>query len=166
MTIQDWGAVGEIIGGVAVLISLIYLALQVRQNTREVARGVEATRLEAFERSIASGNRIRELMLLNPDLSSLFLRGIKDFHNLDRAEKFRLNLLLRNVFSEMQSAYIRQRTWAADPEGHMGQAKIIDSMLINKGVRQWLHETDADWRPEFRSFVDERLAAAESTDES
>ena len=33
MTIQDWGAVGEIVGAIAVLLTLIYLALQIRQNT-------------------------------------------------------------------------------------------------------------------------------------
>ena len=161
MTIQDWGAIGEIIGGVAVLVSLIYLAFQIRQNTREVARGVEATRLDAFERSVASGNRIRELLILNPDLSSLFLRGLHDFHGLDRAEKFRMNMLLRNMFSEFQSAYVRQQTWSADPEGHMGQAKTIDSILVNPGVRQWIAETNADWRPEFRAFVEQRVAATE-----
>ena len=33
MTIQDLGAVGEFIGGVAVLVTLIYLAVQIKQNT-------------------------------------------------------------------------------------------------------------------------------------
>ena len=164
MTLQDWGAIGEMVGGVAVLISLIYLALQIRQNTREVSRGVEATRLDAFERSVASGNRIRELLILNPDLASLFLRGAQDFHALDRNEKFRMNMLLRNMFSEFQSAYVRQRTWSADPEGHSGQAKTIDSILVNPGVRQWISEANADWRAEFRTFVEERLAATEPAD--
>ena len=36
MTIQDWGAVGEVVGSLAVLITLIYLSIQVRQNTRHV----------------------------------------------------------------------------------------------------------------------------------
>jgi hypothetical protein len=34
MTIQDWGAIGELVGGAAVVVTLIYLALQVRQNTQ------------------------------------------------------------------------------------------------------------------------------------
>ncbi len=34
MSIQDWGAVGEIVGGIAVVISLVYLALQLRVNTK------------------------------------------------------------------------------------------------------------------------------------
>lgn len=34
MNIQDWGAIGEVISAVAVIISLVYLAIQLRQNTR------------------------------------------------------------------------------------------------------------------------------------
>ncbi len=34
MSIQDWGAVGEILGAIAVVVTLIYLAAQIRQNTR------------------------------------------------------------------------------------------------------------------------------------
>jgi hypothetical protein len=33
MTIQDWGAIGELIGAIAVVITLIYLAKQIGQNT-------------------------------------------------------------------------------------------------------------------------------------
>lgn len=36
MTISDLGNLGDFLGGIAVLISVIYLALQIRQNTREV----------------------------------------------------------------------------------------------------------------------------------
>ena len=34
MTLQDWGAIGEMIGGVAVIASLLYLSIQIRQNNR------------------------------------------------------------------------------------------------------------------------------------
>ena len=37
MTIQDWGAIGEIVGGVGVIVTLLYLATQIRQNTKQVA---------------------------------------------------------------------------------------------------------------------------------
>lgn len=32
MTLQDLGAIGEVIGGIAVIVSFIYLALQVRHG--------------------------------------------------------------------------------------------------------------------------------------
>ncbi len=34
MSLQEWGALGELIGGVAVLFTLVYLAFQVRQSSK------------------------------------------------------------------------------------------------------------------------------------
>ena len=36
MTIQDWGAIGEMAGALLVGVTLIYLAIQMRQNTISV----------------------------------------------------------------------------------------------------------------------------------
>ncbi len=165
MTIQDWGAIGEMIGGFAVLASLVYLAVQIRQNTRQITRSVEATQLEAFERSVASGNRFRELLILNPDLASLFLRGLESIRGMDRGEMFRFNLLMRNVFSEFHGAYVRHQAWSTDPDSFVGQ-RVLDAMLGNKGVREWLATTDADWRPEFKAFVKKRVVAIEQKQNS
>jgi hypothetical protein len=42
MTLQDWGSIGEVVGALAVVITLIYLAKQIRQNTHAME---EARRL-------------------------------------------------------------------------------------------------------------------------
>ena len=34
MTIQDWGSVGELVGAIATVATLVYLAIQIRTNTR------------------------------------------------------------------------------------------------------------------------------------
>jgi len=34
--IQDWGALGEVFGAVGVVVTLIYLARQIRENSRQV----------------------------------------------------------------------------------------------------------------------------------
>ena len=92
-------AIGELIGAAAVVISLIYLATQIRQNTRQIASNIEATQLAAFERNIESGNRTRELMLVHPELIELYMRGRKSYLNLSPQDKSSFALLIRNIFS-------------------------------------------------------------------
>ncbi|TXS95956.1 hypothetical protein FV139_00125 [Parahaliea maris] len=157
---MDWEALGasaELIGAVAIFISLVYLGVQIRQNTQMIASNMEATRLAAFERNVESGNRSRELMLLYPELGELFLKGCKDLDALDGKERFRFVLLLRNLFSSIQGAYIRQLTLSHDPEEFAGSARVIDELVANPGVRQYIERSDPDWRPEFRALVEERL---------
>ena len=48
MTIQDWGAVSEIVGAIAVIITLIYLAVQIRQNTSQIRNEGHARITESY----------------------------------------------------------------------------------------------------------------------
>lgn len=36
MTWEDLGAIGDLVGGVAVVVSLVYVAFQIRQNSRQI----------------------------------------------------------------------------------------------------------------------------------
>jgi len=49
LTIQDLGALGELLGSVAVLATLVYLALQTRQNTMAIAAQLDAARIAAVQ---------------------------------------------------------------------------------------------------------------------
>ncbi len=49
LTIQDLGALGELLSAVAVLATLVYLALQTRRNTMAIAAQFEAARLSSTQ---------------------------------------------------------------------------------------------------------------------
>jgi len=151
------GAISEAIGVVAILISVAYLAVQIRQSTREFSRGIEANQLAAFENNIESGNRIRELLILHPDLSKLLMEGYASYKKLDAPARFRFGMLMRNIFSSMQGAYIRHLSLRHDPEAFAGSERMLDEMLRNRGVREWLEKNNPDWRSEFQELVDQRL---------
>src|SRR5512134_3101899 len=39
MTLQDWGAIGEVVGALTVVVTLIYVAKQIKQNTHAMEEG-------------------------------------------------------------------------------------------------------------------------------
>ncbi len=51
-TIQDYGALGELVGAIVVVITLVYLAFQIRQNTRQL----EQNTLIAITAAITASN--------------------------------------------------------------------------------------------------------------
>jgi hypothetical protein len=152
------GAIGEIIGAIAVVVSLIYLALQVRQNTQQISLSLESSKLAAFEQNVEAGNRAREILITDPSIAELFLEGLKDYRSMPRTERFRCNMLFRNLLSAIQGGYIRQCTLGGDPEEFEGTSKLLDSLLENPGIRQWLEDVEPDWRPEFAGLVASRIA--------
>ena len=52
MTIEEWGAIGDMIGGIAVLITLIYLALQIRQANKIHSSAIRQSFYDAQQQQI------------------------------------------------------------------------------------------------------------------
>ena len=49
MTLQDWGAIGEVIGAIAVVITLIYLAKEIRLNTYAMDEGRKLALAQTYQ---------------------------------------------------------------------------------------------------------------------
>ena len=165
MSIQEWAALAEIIGAVAVVASLIYLAVQVRQNTHELSLSLRSTELAAFERNVESGIRIREIFILNPEILELYARGGESYADLDEGEKLRFDMVLRNVFSALRGAFVRQLTFGNDPANFAGSERTLDRLVRGRGIRDWLSHNNPDWRPEFAALVQQRVHLFEETAE-
>ena len=159
MTIQEWGALGEVVGGIAVLVSLVYLAYQIRQNTHQIELNVQATKLASLDKTVESGNRVREMLAADADVARIFRTGMVSYHGLEPNDRFRANMLFRVVFAEIQANYIRNRSLELGDAHYQGSIAFMDGLLENPGVREWLGSVAVDWRPEFRTIVDERVSA-------
>jgi hypothetical protein len=81
-------AVGELVGAVAVLITLIYLAVQIRQNTATVATAT-------YESTMTGFNDINVVVASHPALASVLDRGCQATDSLNAEEGVQFNFLLR-----------------------------------------------------------------------
>ena len=79
MTLQDLGSIGEFVGGAVVVLSLVYLPLQIRQNTRSL-------RAAAYQEAARSANEWSSLLVRNAELNGLFSKGISDYSSLSVEE--------------------------------------------------------------------------------
>jgi hypothetical protein len=70
------GAVAEVIGALAVLITLIYLALQIRQNTR-------AINSSALDSTVNTISIARQSIYENDDVARVYLKGMATPEELD-----------------------------------------------------------------------------------
>ncbi len=117
MTLQDFANLGEAIGGIAVLITLIFLTFQIRQNTKTV---LTSTR-QAIHDASRSDN---ELILVHPHLERIYRIGRRDPTALTNEERplFRhlLGVLFLNhemMFLHHQHGVIDEDFWRGRQEG-------------------------------------------------
>ena len=107
MTIQEMGALGEMIGGIAVVISLIYVGLQVRQNSNSV-RAASQIALRQLGTEITS-------QLAAPDMARIYIQGLKDLSPLPAEDRVRFQSLMFSLFG-IYEAYYFQRYFGIIPQ--------------------------------------------------
>ena len=83
------GAVGEILGALAVFISLLYLATQIRASTNQA----KAVMVQNISREFGE---IHNAIMSNPQLAEVFAR-ISDADNLTAAEKVQVHSLANRI---------------------------------------------------------------------
>jgi len=127
---------------------------------------LRSTELAAFERNVEAGNRIREIFILNSDVSELYARGLKSYADLGDSDRMRFGMVLSNVFSALQGAYVRQLAYGNDPANFAGSERTLDSLIRRRGVRDWLSRNNPDWRPQFAEMVQRRVKIFEDAAEN
>ncbi len=120
MTITELGALGEFVGAFAVVATLAYLAIQVRQNTGMMRAQIYQARSDAGQRY--------QLFVAGSEEMSEILERISDDQRLDPAklgtltpvERRRLRFLqtahqqrLGNVFFQYQNGLLDEDFWTA-----------------------------------------------------
>ena len=86
MNLDALGNLGDFIGGIAVIASFIYLALQIRQNTKTLCANSVQELTENILRATAA--------LIEPENAEIYIRGAQSYSLLTREEKLRFQLLL------------------------------------------------------------------------
>ncbi len=66
MSIQDWGAIGEVLGAIAIFVTLIYLATQIRQSNAASRTSSRQTIIDTFYEAnwnFASAPEMRRIVM-------------------------------------------------------------------------------------------------------
>ena len=105
MKLERWALIAEIVGGVAIVLSLIFVGLQVRQSAEQTALNTDAIRADAIQSLVGQISLQHTLMLENPQLAELRTRIFRggDFNN--DAERDQLQNFFQLSFRQGELAY-------------------------------------------------------------
>ena len=141
------GAIGEILGAGAVVISLFYLASQIRTQNREARLAAQHQILTAF--------REASIIMSDPELADIFLRGNKDITSLTDTETFRMIAVLNPVIRVLEEAYDQYIEGRFDKDKWNGMVRQYSSYLSAPCFQQVWKVRREHYQEGFRSFVDE-----------
>jgi hypothetical protein len=150
------GAVAELIGALGVIASLLYLAGQVRAGARAsaVAAKLESTGLL---------NKFIDLLIVNPELSDIHMRGIVSLDALTKEEYLRFSNMSLKAFWFFSASYFQFREGSISEDDFYEHRAVMRYWLRGQGCRTWWAKFGRmSMSPVFREFVDAEILAVDA----
>jgi hypothetical protein len=141
------GAIGEVLGAVAVVLSLVYVAAQVRHNTGALNRAASAD-------AIASIRQWNQSLIDDPEIVRIFSQGVVDMNGLDEDGRARFVVLILNFLKTFEDMHYQFCKGAMEPEVWQGWERLGQIYLTQPGIRQYWSERRQIFSPAFQRWVE------------
>ena len=153
MNLDSIANIGELIAAAGVIVSVVYLAIQIRDNTK-------SNRIQERQNTTRQFADFMDILLLHPDLAEIHDKGRDQPEELDATELIRFRRLILRGFWYFSSQHHQFVVGAIGEDEWAESLVIIRAYLGHRGVREWW--TDGNGRqafsPSFAGFIDRELA--------
>jgi hypothetical protein len=146
----DWNAIGaisDVISAVAVVITLVYLASQLRENTK-------ALRGSSAESALAAVLEFTGDMARDDELNRLFTRGTEDWDGLTDSDRARLAYMLFRLFKIMENIHYYRTLGTLDEQSWVGWEALIAHYTQSPAGQIYLKARRSWYSDRFVTFVD------------
>lgn len=141
------GAIGEIIGAAAVVISLGYLAVQIRAQNAE-------SRAAAMH-DISVGWRAASEQFTDGELAGIFIKANHDFDSLTEVEALRLVAGVHGIFRVFEEAYNQHHAGRLDQNLWEGMNRQYASYIAAPAFRKYWDMRGYQYSQDFQKYVNE-----------
>jgi len=122
------GAVGEIVGAAAVIATLVYLSIQIRQSKVSTTSANMLNAIESF-------NPLNMSVGSDPELASLVNRGVSEFDSLDEKERAQYSYIQRAYFNCFWNVFLQHKLGSVSEELWLPYAHQVAFLLSKPGPR-------------------------------
>src|SRR4029453_8605102 len=146
MSLQDWSNLAQVIGALAVVISLFYVGFQVKKNTS----AVRSATAQAVHNNYADW-----YMNISNDaeLNRIAIKGLKDYASLGEIEKARFIETFMAFLSYSQNAFHQWREKSLSPPLWGGWELLVMNLLSSPGGKEFWKERGDVFGNEYRHYV-------------
>ena len=155
LKLSDWAAIAEVVSGVAVVVTLIFLIVGIRENT-------EVTRATAYDRNIDSLTQLRTEVVRDPELARIWQAFQDESRDaLSEIDMVRLRLIVNNVFNIYEKSYFSYRYGLL---GESEWSRFFNQICLQiqhartfPGLMQSLHAVNTE---EFMQYINDECRVA------
>ncbi len=148
MNIMELGAIGELVGGVAVLVTLIYLVVQVRQGNANARATSRQVLIDTWAKTMFDLGHDRELLRIAGE-------GFRDFEALSEDDQCQFTFLMSQYVANIYNGVLLYDQGLLDQKTLDHITGLLAWVIVLKGGTAWwksdLHP------PEVKAYVADYL---------
>jgi hypothetical protein len=148
---EAFGFVVQLLSAISIVVSLVYLAVQIRENTRAMRRAAARD----VTRDLKDWGRF---FIETPDLNELYLKAIGQPQELTAAERFRFERVITYTFSSFEMALEYNKDGLLGDETIETYGQGVLQLFDSPAVMEWWEKEGQFFSKRFRDMVSERKA--------
>lgn len=148
--LENLGNIGEFVSVIAVVVTLIYLTSQVRQNTLAIER--------SSRQAISSGYREQNALLIDPNVSEAYSVSLRDFPDMPSAQKRTFAHAINDHALFFQSTHALYESGTLDEKDYSPYLTWLACHLATPGGSLWWKETGSFYNSAMANALDTKIA--------
>ena len=150
MNLEHLANLAEITGIMLVVVSLAYLNVQVRQNTKMLRSAANQGAAEEIQQMYAP-------LISDATMTEIFIRGMQDPDSLTPVEHGRFTSFFMSSTFVLQNWYFQTREGLVESNTMNSLCKLLADMSESPGHRQFWTSRRYAFSPEFVEFIEEQV---------
>jgi len=146
VSLEDIYYVGQTIAVVALLVSILFVGYQIRQNTK----AIRATSHHAVTDSF---NAINTLLMSDQNAARIFRLGMEGLDSLNDDERVSYSYMLLGYMRIFETLYYQYNNGTMDKKLFDAEVKTLRWSVSKPGFREWWRENPISLSAEYRAFI-------------
>jgi hypothetical protein len=151
VSLQDWAFIAEIVGGIAVIVSLIYVGLQVNDSTSAIRSAAASDATTAMQSWYLEMGRNRQA-------SDIWFNAMTSPEPLPAHDEFQFMMSMHTAILGMQNSYLLSKEGTLDPEFREAVTTAIVAVKDLPGMERYWKQRKGFFHTGFAEYVDDLLA--------
>ncbi len=153
MKLEKWALIAEIFSAIAVVASLVFVGLQIRQGAEETALNTQAVQIGAYQDLTAQNATLNTLLIENPQFAALDERVLEGEEPETPTERAQMTAYLRLMNRHGELAFRQYENDLIDEPSLISMLGPVRGHLTSQFGRD-LWTTQFTLNPRYRDYVD------------
>jgi hypothetical protein len=157
MTLEQFAQIAEILGGIGVVASLIFVGVEIRRQRKQSS-------LHAANELTAQWSVLMTSLHESHEMSEIWLKGHHDFDGLDAVSKLRYGAYFGRFLRNSEALYLHVQAKTLDPMVWRGIERAIRDLIILPGAQTWWRIRKHWCTDTFQRLIDDIIEKNEGED--